>query len=252
MPEARGKQLSAESLDALIFALGLSEPDTSRGSAESVTPTAVVSNPSRLRKSASRPFSRPNGHEVEGSSNMDSAEMFGRNYLSDFGIHSTFDECHTSDGEWDRIPSRPDSFLETFEMVDRYMADTPIPQSPPVSPMSPSYEAADSIYLKVAHNAAIIMLRVPRNISFMDLKRRLYDKFVNQQRIFLSHTFSVLLALPPDSLPKSPPSSPDYKRVSFASRTEMRFIRRDSDWRNIVSSSDGYNKITLRILDSPP
>lgn len=131
-------------------------------------------------------------------------------------------------------------------MVESYIMDTrTITQSPPLSPMS-TYAPDDTIYLKVAHNASIIMLRIPRFTSFIDLKRRLYDKFVNQQKIFLSHTFSVLLALPPDSLP-----SPGYKRVSFASRTEMRFINRESDWRDIVSAYDG-SKITLRILDTPP
>lgn len=84
----------------------------------------------------------------------------------------------------------------------------------------------------------------------MDLKRRLYDKFVNQQGIFLSHTFSVVLALRPGSL-SSPLPSPDSEPVSFAERTEMQFINRESEWRRVVSMYDG-SKITLRVLDTPP
>ncbi len=82
----------------------------------------------------------------------------------------------------------------------------------------------------------------------MDLKRRLYDKFVNQQGIFLSHTFSVVLAVRPGSL-NSPLPSPLFERGPFAERTEIHLITRESEWRRIVSLNDG-SKITLRILDT--
>lgn len=106
----------------------------------------------------------------------------------------------------------------------------------------------DPIYLKVAHNASIIMLRIPRDISFSDLKRRLYEKFVNQENLLLSQSFSVVLAVPP-AAPVGR-ARLGAKRASLAVCTEMRFIDCEADWRSITTKNDG-SKITLRVLDTP-
>lgn len=270
MPESRGKNLSAESIDALLLALGLSD---GQGPGRDVEPKSMapinaanrISSPARKSSLAAFPRpAAPHSHLVP--SDMDEAQIFGRDYLSDFDIYSDLGE--DSDLELgtilalamtyvlnritpaDTLPPRPGSSLDSFEMVDsdqteRYSVSSDSTFVPP----DIFEKAPDPIYLKVAHQSSIVMLRAPWNITFMDLKRRLYDKFVNQQGIFLSHTFSVVLAVRPGSL-DSPLPSPIFERGPFAERTEMHLIRRESEWRTIVSMNDG-SKITLRILDTP-
>jgi len=92
------------------------------------------------------------------------------------------------------------------------------------------------------------MLRIPRDISFSDLKRRLYEKFVNQENILLSESFSVVLAVPP-AAPVGR-AHLDSRRGSVATCTEMRFIDCEAAWRSITTKNDG-SKIMLRILDTP-
>jgi hypothetical protein len=97
MPEARGKKLSTESLDALIVALGLSEPVNAGGSTElndtdTIRATRAVSNLGR--KSSLAVFSGPLQTSIvhgEGPG-MDAAEIFARDYLSDYDICSDFEE----------------------------------------------------------------------------------------------------------------------------------------------------------------
>ncbi|KAF8959504.1 hypothetical protein BDZ97DRAFT_1837440 [Flammula alnicola] len=252
MPESKVTGLPAASLEALLLALGLSElqnavekPNLKTTESMSGIPNFVgkefpVSGPDHERPTT--PFSH-----LEYSA-ADEAQIFGRDFLSDFDICSDLDG--DSDLDLGTLPSRPGSSSESFEIIDADVVQRhkPVSSRPSFRSSNAAPNAAGPIYIKVAHNACIIMLRTPRDISFADLKRRLYDKFVNQQNIFLSHAFSVVLAVPP----KSPhPEMPGCRRVSFASCTEMRFIDRESDWRRITSTNDG-SKITLRILDTPP
>ena len=213
-------------------------------------------------------------------------------------------------------PSRPESPLDNFDTVITPIAHRPMCASiqhrhslsstptytfPTSLSPSPSCSSSDygidspppspdeTIVIKAAHNASIIVVRAPRNVSFADLRQRLYRKFVYQEGILLSPSFSVVNVLPPSSsnstlrasssygfhnhLVRSGPASIlrarsesaasayDYvtpeklpqvtRRVSFAERTEMRFINRESDWRRIISSHTGGSKVTLRILDTP-
>jgi len=248
MPESRGKNLSAESIDALLLALGLSEV---QGAGRDVDSKSMVPmNLNRIsRKSSLTVFPRPAApYSHIDQSDMDEAQIFGRDYLSDFDICSDLGE--DSDLELDTLPPRPGSSLDNFEMIDSETERYSVSSDSTFIPPDIFEKNPDTIYLKVAHKASIVMLRTPWNITFMDLKRRLYDKFVNQQGIFLSHTFSVFLALRPGSL-NYPLPSPDFERVSFAERTDMQLISRESEWRRIVSMNDNGSKITLRILDTP-
>ena len=174
----------------------------------------------------------------------------------------------------DTLPSRPGSSLESFELIDptirAHHSQPPLVQQqssfiypqpplihhrPPLaSPDSPpktttaTASPLDPIYLKVAHNASIIMLRIPRDISFSDLKHRLYEKFVNQENLLLSQSFSVVLVV----TPAAPVGRARLgaRRASLATCTEMRFIDCEADWRSITTKNDG-SKITLRVLDTP-
>ncbi len=107
---------------------------------------------------------------------MDEAQVFGRDYLSDFDIYSDFGE--DSDLELgttlalalirflnnilsaDTLPPRPGSSLDSFEMVDsgqteRYSVSSDSTFIPP----DIFQKAPDPIYLKVAYKSSIVMLR---------------------------------------------------------------------------------------------
>jgi len=173
----------------------------------------------------------------------------------------------------DTLPSRPGSSLESFQVIEPTIRthhherphspqqssfidhQPPIHHRPPSACLNTFSKATavpasplDPIYLKVAHNASIIMLRIPRDILFSDLKRRLYEKFLNQENIRLSESFSVILAVPPaDPVEIAHLYS---RRAPVATCTEMRFIDCEADWRSITTKNDG-SKITLRVLDTP-
>ncbi|KAF9524874.1 hypothetical protein CPB83DRAFT_897541 [Crepidotus variabilis] len=142
---------------------------------------------------------------------------------------------------------------------------------------------AETLTIKAALNASIIMLRVPRAISFEDLKQRLHKKFVTQEGILLKPSFSVVNVIAPtqhqptstlgssirpgvsrtrsESMTfRSPIASPSIganspqasRRVSFAERTEMRFVDTEAEWRTVVSMHIQGTKVALRILDTSP
>jgi len=238
MPQsARSRELSSESLNALLLALGLTDSGSTAEQSKGIEPP-IIDIPRVIQKESFFPQRPTTPFSKLDFLVKDEAQIFAGDFPSDFDVYTDPEE----DSDLDSEPLSPRS-LESFEVI-----------SPPgihphhVSQMKPrtsfsSAPPADHIYIKAAHNASIIMLRIPRDIKFSDLKRRLYDKFVNQENILLSHSFSVVLALPPSTNPGS-------KRMSLASCTEMRFIDRETDWRKITTANDG-SKITLRILDTP-
>ena len=157
------------------------------------------------------------------------------------------------------------------------------------TPDSTVYLEEGTVYIKAAFNATIIMLRASRWISFADLKQRLYDKFVKQEGILLSPSFSVISVRPPsmsltdtaaispwstsgfpfsttgrrglsrsrsgsavpNSLSSMKRMSAEPRRISFAERTEMHFIDDETDWKRVLAihRTDG-SKVTLRIVDT--
>ncbi|PPQ80529.1 hypothetical protein CVT25_001535 [Psilocybe cyanescens] len=251
MPRPSGSSLSSESLNALLSALGLSgSTDDTQNAKAGIKPQPEISKlvtQDRFRpQRPTTPFSNAD------FSTGDEARIFCHDFLSDFDICSDLEEDRDSDFDFETLPSRPGSSLEGFEVITPIATHQHRVESPPSSPVSFKFpKPVDHIYIKAALNASIIMLRTPRDITFMDLKQRLYDKFVNQENILLSHSFSVLLALPPSSSSNPERSAPGCRRVSFAYCTEMSFIDREADWRRIAGKNDG-SKITLRILDTPP
>ena len=130
---------------------------------------------------------------------------------------------------------------------------TPFPTFPP-TPLSPTFSITgpvpdageDHVQIKAAFNATIILLRVPRNYTLAQVKHRIHEKFAKQENVCLSQTTSVIFVSP-----SSQGRSRRSKRISFADRTEMRFVDTDSEWQRIASLHTGSEKITLRIVDAP-
>lgn len=108
-----------------------------------------------------------------------------------------------------------------------------------------------SLTIKAAHNSSIIMLRVPRNTSFDDIRLRLYNKFVGQEGIPLSQEFAVAMVVPSTSLEEDKCSQQSQcMPVTFSDRTELHFIDTQYDWEQVVLIRDS-NKVTLKIFDAP-
>jgi hypothetical protein len=107
-----------------------------------------------------------------------------------------------------------------------------------------------TLSLKAAHNDAIILLRVPNETSFTEVRQRLYNKFVGQEGVPLSQNFTVAFvpATPSPTQPSFPKDRLRSASVSSADRMELFFINSDADWEQIISSAGG-SKLTLRILD---
>lgn len=98
MPESRGKNLSAESIDALLLALGLADPQMGPSGTLETHNNMDPNRQSRrmsnsARKSSLAVISRPSApfSHID-PSDLDEAQMFGRDYLSDFDICSDLEE----------------------------------------------------------------------------------------------------------------------------------------------------------------
>lgn len=72
----------------------------------------------------------------------------------------------------------------------------------------------------------------------MDVRQRLYNKFIGQEGIPLSQAYKVAF------VPPNPPARTEANRI------DIQLITSELDWEQLTSSLQG-NKITLRILDIP-
>ncbi|PFH53157.1 hypothetical protein AMATHDRAFT_45775 [Amanita thiersii Skay4041] len=135
---------------------------------------------------------------------------------------------------------------------------TPLPPSPTTSIMSVSSAGASAvssimpdgvISIKAALNQSIILLRVQRDTRFEELRQRLYEKFVGQERVPLSKSFAVAVVRPARPAPGARRMR-SGSLTSIGDRTDMVFIGSEADWERIVASHDG-GKLTLRVLDTP-
>lgn len=121
-----------------------------------------------------------------------------------------------------------------------------------------------TLTIKAAHNNSIVVLRVPRNILFDELRQRLYDKFVGQEGVPLSTSFSIAFLLPTTQPPPAPSSGSgqgrsrssslssirsSFSSVGIADHTQMRFLTSQEDWEYVTSSTDN-GKLALRVVDT--
>ncbi|KIK55155.1 hypothetical protein GYMLUDRAFT_884031 [Collybiopsis luxurians FD-317 M1] len=207
-----------------------------------------------------------------------------------------------------QIPGRrqsiPESVLSTFSDVDMpasadvQVISVPEPPSPTFSTASTSTEftsftsasdmstlsastAATSIAgsggsganltIKAAHNQSIILLRTSRDIRFSDIRQRIYDKFLVQEKIALTDAFAIAFVMPSESSSiaaarKAPPVSVKGKGTTTTTRArsnsdslaagtgaqslnQMILVRNQADWERALATTTS-SKITVRILDT--
>ncbi|GLB40285.1 hypothetical protein LshimejAT787_0801560 [Lyophyllum shimeji] len=179
-----------------------------------------------------------------------------------------------------------DSFpLPCFDIphieIPHVIADTPAPDSCPATPLRSSYtgnqqitpsfshtpaspaksttfslstisSASDKLAIKAKYNDSLIVLRVPNEIPYKDLRQRLFNKFVGQEGVPLSDAFKISF-LQPIAKPcgKNGPKHPSNSTSSDHENTVLYPVTSQADWENVTACIEGY-KLTLHIFDNTP
>ncbi|KAF9238514.1 hypothetical protein BU15DRAFT_62488 [Melanogaster broomeanus] len=99
-----------------------------------------------------------------------------------------------------------------------------------------------SISIKAMHEDNIIVLRVPRHLSYDGLRQKLYDKFLQTGRSPISESFAMALLVPPCTGSPSSPGSIDTKQAL------LHFISCQDEWDEVITLHG--SKIILRIIGS--
>lgn len=98
--------------------------------------------------------------------------------------------------------------------------------------------------LKVIHNKCIILLRVSRDSELTDVRRRIQEKFLSQEDVRLTESFTLAVVLPSAS-GRTLGRSNSLTSVGG----QMALVAGEGDWERTLLSTEG-SKITLRVLDT--
>ncbi|TFK74136.1 hypothetical protein BDN72DRAFT_789744 [Pluteus cervinus] len=192
-------------------------------------------------------------------------------YFDAFPIPTSFVSPTKADGPLEPTDSRPVTALGHLQTPSKKSVDNlsclfaPSPKSPPKGPSAHKAPTTppppltfktsaigatparsnipDIISIKAAHNNAIIMLKISREATFEDVKKKLYNKFVGQEGVPLNKSFSVSFVTP---LPGHESFS-DHEGISVDPQMEL--VNGQDDWELIMYGND-TNKFTLRITDT--
>jgi hypothetical protein len=116
---------------------------------------------------------------------------------------------------------------------------------------------ASTVTIKAVYkDESIVMLRTPRDITFADMRQRIQQKFVNQERIPLSDSFTMAFVLPanvvqPDEVDPSRARTraTSLSAVGIPDLTKVRFVRNQVEWSLVVNFA-GKEKMVFRIIDT--
>ncbi|EIW83788.1 hypothetical protein CONPUDRAFT_88232 [Coniophora puteana RWD-64-598 SS2] len=111
-----------------------------------------------------------------------------------------------------------------------------------------------TLAIKATHEATTIVLRVPRALPYEEVRKRVYDKFVTQEKAPVARTFAIAVLMP--SLPGSNGNGSGRERSASVSsggsaereRAQMKFISSAEAWDGAVARSGG--KMALRVIGS--
>lgn len=115
--------------------------------------------------------------------------------------------------------------------------------SPTKSIASCSSSVPQHFTIKAGYNDAMILLRVPCEISYKDLRHRLYNKFVGLEGIPLSEKFAISYVQPIKA-----DNSLDHSQPHHSDSSTLYPVASEGDWECVAASLDGC-KLTLRISD---
>jgi hypothetical protein len=176
--------------------------------------------------------------------------------------------ARSDDSECIGFAARPTHDTPVSRQRPPRMQGPPRPSTAQSSKSSSSESSVDSlsplhfshtIAIKAIHNKAIIVFRAPREISYNEMRKKLYEKFVRQEGVELTQSFTMAYLLPPTIIQSDhvDPARARSRSDSFSSMWSMgmtdlkpmRFVTSQVEWEMILASVKGA-KLTIRILDS--
>jgi hypothetical protein len=142
--------------------------------------------------------------------------------------------------------------------------------SSPTSILSPTADSsANALTIKAAHKSAIVMLRVARDVTLQEVRKRLYEKLVGQEGVPLrdERTFAIAYVLPPTLVQPDEVDPSRARPRSNRTRTAdseagsvcggdldeedlrgVRIVTSQVEWEMVVVSA-GRGKVNLRVID---
>ena len=106
--------------------------------------------------------------------------------------------------------------------------------------------------IKAMHEDNIVMLRVPRSITFDELRRRIHDKFMQTDKPTICETFAIALMeqVPAEKVGHGRPRAGSMSSLGSTGTkgAALRFISSQDKWDGVAATYCG--KVLLRIIGS--
>jgi hypothetical protein len=96
----------------------------------------------------------------------------------------------------------------------------------------------------------MIMLRVPWDMTYKDVRQRLYNKFVGQEGVPLSDSFKITY-LQPICANRQDGNASEGTNALLSELYQEHLVTSQADWENVTTSIEGF-KLTLHITDKIP
>ncbi|KZT29733.1 hypothetical protein NEOLEDRAFT_470179 [Neolentinus lepideus HHB14362 ss-1] len=144
--------------------------------------------------------------------------------------------------------SNPEYFPKPFQ--NRPPGQYHIPWSPKGTEHNTGNPAEASFAVKAVHGETIIVFRTSRMTSFIEIRKKLVDKFSQQEEAPLAHTFALAYLPHPSERTKSiagRPRSSSVSSVGVSDTTLLRYISSQDSWDEAIATCGG--KLTLRLID---
>lgn len=103
--------------------------------------------------------------------------------------------------------------------------------------------------IKAMHEESIVMLRIPRILPFAELRQKIYDKFVHQEKSPISESFAIAVLVPS---PSERAGGGRERRGSLSScdgkKGALHFVASQEEWEQAITRYG--TKLLLRIIGS--
>lgn len=110
----------------------------------------------------------------------------------------------------------------------------------------------DQLDIKAKFNDSLVLLRVPDEISYKDLRQRLFNKLVGQEGVALSDSFKITFLQPVIKVPEISNTGNSSRPSSLNTDDYILYpVTSAADWENVAASIEGY-KLTLLVTDDAP
>ncbi|KAJ3795791.1 hypothetical protein GGU11DRAFT_790790 [Lentinula aff. detonsa] len=109
---------------------------------------------------------------------------------------------------------------------------------------------AGNLTIKAAHNHSIILLRVSRDTEFGDVRKRIFDKFLTQEKITLTEAFAIAFVLQDTVESRSPKGKSRARSSSLGGGSSpLVLVTNQADWERALATTNS-SKATVRVLDT--